>query len=119
MRLLYCFLACFLAWPALSQTTTSVYPYPKPRPTNGETPNSLIHYSQSIGPGNYGNENPVLWAIDLGGGIHSRLNAADRLSIDRSHTQEGAIVYDASDKVFYGIETNLAATIPLFRLDKS
>jgi hypothetical protein len=101
----------------LAQVTPPTYPYPKPKPTSGSTPNSLIRYSQSIGPSAYNNENPLAWAIDIAGGLHSRSNSSDRLNLSPNWTTEGALVFDASDKIFYGVGSSLVANIPLFSLD--
>ena len=101
----------------VAQVTPLVYPYTKPRPTLGNTPNSLIRYSQSIGPSSHANENPVIWATDVAGGLQSRLDSADRLSISTNWAIEGGLVYDASDRTYYGTETNLLAIKPLFTLD--
>jgi len=101
----------------LAQVTPPTYPYPKPKPTAGNTPTSLIRYSQSIGPSAYNNENPLAWAIDIAGGLHSRSNTTDRLSLPVNWTTEGALVFDASDKIFYGVGSSLVANIPLFSLD--
>jgi hypothetical protein len=70
-----------------------------------------------MAPSAYGNEMPILWSIDVAGGLQSRLNAADRLAMNPFWTQEGAIVYDASDRKFYGVDTGLLANKPLFTLD--
>ena len=67
-----------------------------------------------MAPSAHANENPLLWSIDVAGGLHSRANAADRLALNPNWTQEGAIVYDASDKTYYTVGPELIATNRLF-----
>src|SRR4029450_7885623 len=115
MKKLFIPLFLLLAWAFLmAQVTPPTYVHPKPYPISGTTSNYFTATTQPFGPSSYANENPVVWSIDLGGGLHSRSNAADRINLNKSHTQEGAIVYDASDKIYYGVDDTLTAQQPLF-----
>jgi hypothetical protein len=108
------FLACL---PVTAQVTPLTYPYLKPRPMSGTTPDWMIRWSTTIGPSAHNNENPLIWSTDVAGGLQSRLNAGDRLNMQTNWTQEGAIVYDASDRTYYGVDTNLLANKRLFSID--
>lgn len=107
-----------LAAVLMAQVTPPTYPHAKPRPVTGSITNkTLTKVSQSFSPTAYQDENYVVWSIDYSGGLHSRLNAFDRLNLNTNATQEGAMVYAADDRTFYGVETNLVANKPLFTLD--
>lgn len=114
-RVFFSILAVFFAAAGVvSQVTPPSYPYPKPRPLSGNTTNIYTRFASTVIPSAFNNENPLMWSVDIAGGLQSRLNSSDRLSMMTNWTEEGAMVYDAGNKWYYAVDTGLHATIPLF-----
>lgn len=103
----------FVTGIAMGQST---YPYPEPKPTTGNTPNTVTRMSIPVAPSAYNNASPIVWDTDIGGGLQSRLNATDRLAV--RWARPGALVFDQSNGIYYAMEgTPLQATRQLFGID--